>query len=122
MIDHVAMGVSRLEASATFFLKALAPLGVRVVMTAPKAVGLGQNGAPCLWLDGKLTCPAAMHIAFSAESRAQVDEFYRRAIAAGGQDNGQPGIRAAYHPDYYAAFVIGPDGHNVEVVCRRREP
>ena len=119
MFDHIGVGVTDLRASKAFFLKALSPLGVGVVMEFPEAVGLGQEQKPSFWLAATDGVPLPIHIAFVANDRRQVDEFYRQALAAGGKDNGPPGIRAHYHPDYYGAFVIGPDGHNVEVVCHR---
>ena len=92
----------------------------RLGATDDDAAGLGRAQKPSLWLgtatEGK---PLPLHIAFAADNRNQVDEFYRQALAAGGKDNGPPGIRPHYHPNYYAAFVIGPDGHNLEVVCHR---
>lgn len=120
MFDHIGLGVSDLKASKAFFLKALSPLGVGVLMEFPEAVGLGQGeNKPSFWLGAAGGKPSPIHIAFAADRRAQVDEFYRLAMAVGGKDNGAPGIRAHYHPDYYGAFVIGPDGHNVEVVCHQ---
>ena len=119
MLDHIGIGVSDLEASKMFFLQALAPLGIRMVMEFPDAVGLGPPSKPAFWLspiDGK---PTQLHLAFIADNHSQVDEFYRRAIAAGAEDNGAPGLRPHYHANYYAAFVIGPDGHNVEAVCHK---
>jgi catechol 2,3-dioxygenase-like lactoylglutathione lyase family enzyme len=121
MFDHIGIGVSDLSASKKFFLETLAPLGVGVVMELSDAVGLGQGRKPSFWLGAAEARPAPLHLAFVAENRAQVDEFYRRALAAGGKDNGAPGLRPHYHATYYAAFVIGPDGHNVEVVCHRAE-
>lgn len=120
MIDHIAIGVGDLEVSKAFFVRALAPLGMSVVADAPKAVGLGRDGIPIFWLDAKLVQTPPLHLAFVAENHAQVDAFYREALAAGGRDNGAPGLRLDYHPDYYAAFVTCPEGHNVEAVCRRR--
>jgi catechol 2,3-dioxygenase-like lactoylglutathione lyase family enzyme len=117
MFDHVAFGVSDYAASRAFFLKALQPLGVAVVMEGPYGLGLGQKNKPSLWMYQSSEKPARLHLAFAAENRKQVDEFYRAALAAGGKDNGAPGLRPHYHPTYYAAFVIGPDGHNIEVVC-----
>jgi len=120
MFDHLGFGVSNLEASTTFFLAALAPLRVELVMKGPDgSVGLGRDGKPSLWLYESRTAPAPLHIAFVAESRAQVDAFHAAALAAGAQDNGGPGLRPHYHPNYYAAFVVGPDGHNVEAVIHR---
>ena len=119
MFDHIGIGASDLTTSKKFYLEALAPLGVVAVMEFPDAAGLGTPGKPSFWLSAAEAKPAPLHLAFTAERRAQVDEFYRRALAAGAKDNGGPGLRPHYHPDYYAAFVIGPDGHNVEVVCHK---
>jgi catechol 2,3-dioxygenase-like lactoylglutathione lyase family enzyme len=120
MLDHMGIGVTDLEASRRFFLQALAPFGFRQIMEADRAVAFGRGEYPEFWIDTKYQS-LHVHLAFKADNQAQVDEFYRRALAAGGKDNGAPGIRAHYHPDYYAAFVIGPDGHNIEAVCRRLE-
>lgn len=120
MFDHIGIGASNLEASKAFFLEALAPLGVTVAMEAGDAVGLGRDRKPSFWLGASTEKCTPLHLAFTAENRRQVDEFYRRALAAGGKDNGPPGLRPHYHADYYAAFVIGPDGHNVEAVCHKR--
>ncbi len=119
MFDHIGIGVSDLKASKAFFLKALSPLGVVVVMDVVDATGLGRDQKPFLWLGAADGDPSSVHIAFAAENRRQVDEFYRQALAAGGEDNGPPGLRPQYHANYYAAFVIGPDGHNIEAVCHR---
>lgn len=119
MFDHIGLGVSDPQASKTFYLRALAPLGVAVVMEGPYGVGLGRKGKPSFWLHRATEKPAPLHLAFAAGDRRQVDEFHRAALAAGGTDNGPPGLRPHYHPSYYAAFVIGPDGHNVEAVCHR---
>jgi catechol 2,3-dioxygenase-like lactoylglutathione lyase family enzyme len=121
VFDHIEIGVTNLEASKAFFLEALAPLGVAVAMEVSDAVGLGQDHKPSLWLGAAAVKPAPLHLAFAAENRAQLDEFHRRALTAGGKDNGPPGLRPHYHANYYAAFVIGPDGHNVEVACHTPE-
>lgn len=121
MLDHIGIGATNLKASKAFFLAALAPLGVSVVKEIPEAVGLGRDGKPSFWLGASEVQCGPLHLAFTAETRTQVDDFYRRAIAAGGKDNGPPGLRPQYHPNYYGAFVIGPDGHNVEAVCHRPE-
>jgi len=121
MFDHVGFGVTNLAESKAFFLKALQPLGVSVVMEGPYGVGMGQKNKPSLWLFATKEHPARLHIAFTAETRKQVDEFYRAAMSAGGKDNGPPGLRPHYHANYYGAFVIGPDGHNVEAVCHKPE-
>jgi catechol 2,3-dioxygenase-like lactoylglutathione lyase family enzyme len=119
MLDHIALGVTNLAQSKAFFLEALRPLGVEVAMEGRYGVGIGRNNKPSLWLFETQEHPAHLHLAFSAENRRQVDEFYNAAMAAGGKDNGAPGLRPHYHPNYYGAFVIGPDGHNVEAVCHK---
>lgn len=120
MFDHVKFGVTDFAASKAFFLAALAPLGVEVVSEGSPAYGVemcakGQSSS--LIVHQTDETPAHLHIAFVAKTRAQVDAFHRAALAAGGRDNGAPGLRPHYHANYYAAFVIGPDGHNVEAVC-----
>ena len=118
MFDHVKFGVSDYAAGKAFFLKALEPLGVAVVLEGPLGVELGSKGkSSSLCLFQTEEKPAHLHLAFTAENRQQVEAFYRAALEAGGKDNGAPGLRPHYHANYYAAFVIGPDGHNVEVVC-----
>lgn len=122
MFDHIGLGVGSYAESRAFYLAALTPLGVGIVMEGQYGLGLGTNGKPWFWLHEKTAQqPAPMHIAFTAQTRAEVDAFYKAALAAGGKDNGAPGIRPHYHPDYYGAFVIGPDGHNVEAVCHKAE-
>ena len=119
MFDHVKFGVSDYAASKAFFLAALEPLGVAVVAEGSPAYGIElsppkSQASLCLFqTDAK---PAPLHLAFAAANRQQVDAFYRAALAAGGKDNGPPGLRPHYHANYYAAFVIGPDGHNIEAV------
>lgn len=121
MFDHLGFGVTNLAESKAFFLKALQPLGVEIAMEGPYGVGLGLDQKPYLWLSKTHEAPAHLHIAFVAASRAQVDAFYKAALTAGGKDNGAPGLRPQYHPNYYGAFVIGPDGHNIEAVCHKPE-
>jgi catechol 2,3-dioxygenase-like lactoylglutathione lyase family enzyme len=122
MFDHVAFGVSDYAASKAFFLKALEPLGVAVVLEGPLGVELSRAGGKAsLCMNQTEEKPARLHLAFTAESRQQVQAFHRAALQAGGKDNGAPGLRPHYHANYYAAFVIGPDGHNVEVVCHEPE-
>jgi catechol 2,3-dioxygenase-like lactoylglutathione lyase family enzyme len=124
MLDHIGFGVSDYARSKTFYEKALAPLGIGIVMEVTPAqgadhdaIGLGKDGEPFFWFArGDV---ARMHVAFAAQTRAEVDAFYRAAIAAGGKDNGTPGLRPHYHPNYYGAFVLDPDGHNIEAVCHR---
>ena len=118
MFDHILFGASDYEASKAFFLKALEPLGIAVLSEGPLGVEMSAPGSHVsLCIGPAKEPPARLHIAFVARTREQVDAFHRAALAAGGQDNGAPGLRPTYHPNYYAAFVIGPDGHNVEMVC-----
>jgi catechol 2,3-dioxygenase-like lactoylglutathione lyase family enzyme len=123
MFDHVKFGVSDYAVSKAFFLKALEPLGVVVVAEGSPNYGveLSPNGKASLCLHQTEEQPAHLHLAFTAGNRQQVDAFYHAALAAGGKDNGAPGLRPHYHANYYAAFVIGPDGHNIEVVCNEPE-
>ena len=120
MFDHVKFGVSDFAASKAFFLKALEPLDVVVVGEGAPTYGVElapKEGKVSLCLYQTDVKPAPLHLAFVAENRQQVEAFYRAALEAGGKDNGAPGVRPHYHANYYAAFVIGPDGHNVEMVC-----
>lgn len=121
MFDHVKFGVTNYEASKAFFLKALEPLGAKMLSEGPPAYGveIGSKGDATLCLFQTKEKPAHLHLAFRAENRQQVDDFYRAALEAGGKDNGAPGLRPQYHANYYAAFVIGPDGHNIEAVCNK---
>ena len=123
MFDHVKFGVSDYAASKAFFLKALEPLGVAVVSEGPPTYGveLSAKGEASLCLYQTEEKPAPLHLAFTAENRQQVEAFYRAAMEAGGKDNGAPGLCPDYHANYYAAFVIGPDGHNIEAVCHEPE-
>ena len=123
MFDHVKFGVSDYAASKAFFLKALEPLGVTVATEwPPDGVELSQPmGQVSLCLYQTQEKPAHLHLAFVAESRQQVEAFYRAALEMGGKDNGPPGLRPQYSANYYAAFVIGPDGHNIEAVCHESE-
>lgn len=123
MFDHVKFGVSDYAASKAFFLKALAPLGVMVIAEGSPSYGveLSSGGETSLCLFQTEDKPAHLHLAFMAETRQQVEDFYRAALKAGGKDNGAPGLRPQYNAHYYAAFVIGPDGHSIEVVCHTNE-
>ena len=122
MFDHVGFRVRTLEASRKFYLAALAPLGFGVAMEGNFGVGLGQDGKPELWLSPGDPAASPLHIAFAARNRAEVDAFHAAALAAGGKDNGAPGLRPHYHPNYYGAFAIDPDGHNIEAVCHSAGP
>jgi catechol 2,3-dioxygenase-like lactoylglutathione lyase family enzyme len=116
-IDHIGVTVSDYEASKAFFTSALAPLSISLVTETHGWAGFGKDGKPEFWVGQGATAHAPMHIAFLAATREQVRAFYKAALAAGGKDNGGPGIRAHYHPHYFGAFVIGPNGHNIEAVC-----
>jgi catechol 2,3-dioxygenase-like lactoylglutathione lyase family enzyme len=124
MIDHIGLVVSNFDASKAFYAKALAPIGYQLIMDVTAemtgknpAAGFGVPSKPDFWLSGGGSNIQPVHVALRADKRAAVDAFYKAAVAAGGRDNGAPGIRAKYHPDYYAAFVLDPDGHNIEAVC-----
>ena len=125
MIDHVGIPVSDIARSTEFYLNALEPLGISIVMEVSAeqtghgaAVGFGANFKPFFWIGGAGGLGVGhVHVAFAAPSRAAVDAFYRAAITAGGKDNGKPGLRPHYHENYYGAFVLDFDGHNIEAVC-----
>jgi catechol 2,3-dioxygenase-like lactoylglutathione lyase family enzyme len=124
MIDHTGLSVSDPARSRSFYEAALAPLGYRVLMDLPKEItggvmvlGMGVPPKPDFWLHEGTPQQPPLHVAFRAETRAQVDAFYRAALAAGGVDNGPPGPRPHYHEHYYGAFVRDPDGHNIEACC-----
>jgi len=121
IIDHIGLAVSNYEESKAFFTQALAPLGIQLVMEVEGWAGLGRSGKPEFWFGTHSQKQNPMHIAFVAENRAQVNAFYEAALKAGAKDNGPPGVREIYHPNYYGAFVIGPDGHNIEAVCHQPE-
>lgn len=124
MFDHVKFGVTDFAASKAFFLKALEPIGVVVVGEGVPTYGVElcqPHGTVSLCLFQTDEKPAHLHIAFAAQTRQQVDAFHRAALAAGAKDHGAPGLRPHYHANYYAAFVIGPDGHNIELVCHAPE-
>jgi catechol 2,3-dioxygenase-like lactoylglutathione lyase family enzyme len=116
MIDHVTLRVRDLAAAKAFYLAALAPLGYRLGMEFPEGAGLGVAGKLDFWL---VQDPEArpQHLAFSSADRAGVEAFHAAALSAGGRDNGPPGLRLEYHPNYFGAFVFDPSGHNVEAVC-----
>jgi catechol 2,3-dioxygenase-like lactoylglutathione lyase family enzyme len=119
MLDHVTIGVSDIEQSMKFYDRALHPLGIaRLYGDGERFAGYGISPKAFFWIGSRNAPQTGAHIAFAAQDRATVDRFHDEAIAAGGKDNGQPGIRPHYHPDYYGAFVLDPDGHNIEAVCR----
>jgi catechol 2,3-dioxygenase-like lactoylglutathione lyase family enzyme len=113
-VDHVGIAASDYEKSKAFYTAALAPLGLTPLADFGVAAGFGAD-VPFVWLSGGN--PGHAHLAFRAESRKLVDDFYAAAIKAGGKDNGKPGVRTEYSENYYAAFVLDPDGHNIEAVC-----
>jgi catechol 2,3-dioxygenase-like lactoylglutathione lyase family enzyme len=125
LIDHITLVVSDYDRSKEFYEKALAPLGVTMLMEFGKGCGFGRERKPDFWIgQGPMTfhtpeqvkIVTPVHIAFAARSREEVESFYAAAIAAGAKDFGKPGVREIYHPRYYGAFVLDPDGHNVEAV------
>lgn len=130
MIDHITLLVKDYDRSRDFYIAALAPLGYALIteitremipdLPFEKAGGLGADGKPDLWLRPSASV-VPTHLAFSASRRGLVDAFHAAALAAGAEDNGPPGLRPQYHPNYYGAFVIDPDGYNVEVVCHAPE-
>ena len=130
MLDHIGIPVSDFAGAKAFYAQALAPLGIELVMevTAERtgkgsAAGFGSGGKPYFWFGDDGAPPPGLHshVAFVADSRAQVDAFHRAALNAGGRDNGAPGVRPHYHEHYYGAFVLDPDGHNIEAVCHLPE-
>lgn len=129
MIDHVGFKVSDFDASKAFYERALAPLGYGLVMevtpemtgTDSRHAGFGAAGKPSFWIGTGDATQGGLHIALMARSRRDVDAFHAAALAAGATDHGAPGLRPIYHPNYYGAFVLDPDGHNIEAVCHSPE-
>ena len=127
MLDHVGFAVADAERSRLFYERALAPLGITLVMSVTPqqtesggtAHGFGSDGKPYFWFGDNERVGEGTHVAFAAGTRAEVDAFHQAALAAGGRDNGAPGLRPLYHPNYYGAFVLDPDGINLEAVCHR---
>ncbi|MCX7063645.1 MAG: VOC family protein [Proteobacteria bacterium] len=117
ILDHITVSVANFERSKDFYERALKPLGITVAAQFDGFAGMGKNGRPQFWFAAGTVGAHKTHIAFVAQTRAEVDAFYAAAIAAGGRDNGKPGVRTLYHPTYYGAFVFDPDGYNVEAVC-----
>jgi len=121
MLDHVGFAVSDYARSKAFYEQALVPLGLSLLMEpVAQAAGFGKDGKPFFWIEaqgGAVT--GRLHIAFAADDRATVDAFHAAALEAGAKDNGVPGVREIYHPNYYGAYVLDPDGHNIEAVCHR---
>ncbi len=128
MIDHTGLTVSDLARSKTFYQKALAPIGYTLIAEIPAALtgrgdsaGFGVAPKPDFWVGAGQANVPHVHVAFRVDSRAEVDAFYKAALAAGGRDNGPPGLRPHYHPNYYSAFIFDFDGHNIEAVCHNAE-
>lgn len=129
MIDHTGVGVRDFEKSKKFYQQALAPLGYTLILEfgpeitgSVSVAGFGEPPKTDFWINEGQPQKPHVHVAFRAKTRKQVDEFYRAALDAGGKDNGAPGPRAHYHPDYYGAFVLDLDGHNIEAVCHETKP
>jgi catechol 2,3-dioxygenase-like lactoylglutathione lyase family enzyme len=127
MIDHIGFPVSDYPRAKALYEKALAPLGYVLIMEVQQdtndapAAGFGAGGKPDFWIGGEGGLNKPVHIAITAKDRPAVDAFYKAAIGAGAKDNGPPGLRPHYHPNYYGAFVLDPDGHNIEAVCHAPE-
>jgi catechol 2,3-dioxygenase-like lactoylglutathione lyase family enzyme len=120
MIDHISLRVQDFSRAIDFYKSALAPLGYKVLMEFPNVAGLGANGKADLWIMQSEQQPSPTHIAINGE-RPQIQAFHEAALTSGGTDNGPPGLRLDYHPNYYAAFVLDPEGNNIEVVCHAPE-
>ena len=118
-LDHIGFTVADFAKSKAFYLAALAPIGMDVVSAGDDWALMGRDGRPEFWFGSSGTPPGPIHLAFSARTREEVQAFHAAALAAGGRDNGAPGIRGHYHPNYYGAFVFDPDGHNIEAVCHQ---
>ena len=120
MIDHISLRVQDFSRAVDFYKSALAPLGYKVLMEFPNVVGMGADGKADLWIMQSEQSPSPTHIAINGE-RPQIEAFHSAALISGGTDNGPPGLRLDYHPNYYAAFVLDPEGNNIEVVCHAPE-
>jgi catechol 2,3-dioxygenase-like lactoylglutathione lyase family enzyme len=119
MLDHVTIGVSNIERSKAFYDRALRPLDIeRTCAEGDTFAGYGIDDKAFFWIGLRESVSSSVHIAFAAKDRAVVDVFHAAALAAGGRDNGAPGLRPRYHANYYGAFILDPDGHNIEAVCR----
>jgi catechol 2,3-dioxygenase-like lactoylglutathione lyase family enzyme len=123
VIDHVGVNVKDFAESRRFYERALEPLGYRVLVAFDEwnAAGFGQDRKPDFWVAQREPLGTGTHVAFTCDDRATVDRFHAAALDAGGIDNGAPGLREHYHSTYYSAFVLDPDGNNVEAVCHRPE-
>ena len=118
MLDHVGFGVSDYGRSKAFYERVLAPLGMTLVLEVMSAAaGFGKGQKPFFWIEKQRPPVTELHVAFAVDDRATVDAWHASALAAGARDNGAPGVRAIYHPDYYGAYILDPDGNNIEAVC-----
>lgn len=121
IFDHILLTVTNVAKSKQFYASALAPLGITFIKEEDGYVGFGVNGKASFWICSGGDAQAPMHIAFIAPDRKSIDAFHDASIAVGGRDNGKPGLREYYQPNYYGAFVLDPDGHNIEAVCRKAD-
>lgn len=121
VFDHIGFNVSNFAEARQFLVKALAPLGISITKEGDGWAMVGRPGEGQLWFGSFGSSPGPIHVAFAASTREQVRQFHAAALAAGGKDNGAPGLRPHYHANYYGAFIIGPDGHNIEAVCHAAE-
>lgn len=121
IIDHIGIAIADYDRSKQFYQTVLATLGIELVIEVQGWAGFGKQDKAEFWFGPDEVIQPPMHIAFAAANRKQVDDFYRAALNAGATDNGEPGVREIYHSNYYGAFVIDPDGHNIEAVCHRAE-
>jgi catechol 2,3-dioxygenase-like lactoylglutathione lyase family enzyme len=117
MLDHVGLRVEDIDESRAFYRETLAPLGYALVYEGQGWAGFGADGMPDFWISGGGPVSPPVHVAFRAAGRTAVDLFHAAGLAAGGTDNGPPGLRPEYHKDYYGAFILDPDGNNIEAVC-----
>jgi catechol 2,3-dioxygenase-like lactoylglutathione lyase family enzyme len=117
VLDHIGFNVTDFPKAKDFLVRALQPLGIGITAEGEGWAMIGRQGEGQLWFGSFGNSPGPIHVAFAAKSRDEVRRFHEAALAAGGKDNGAPGLRPQYHANYYGAFVIGPDGHNIEAVC-----
>jgi catechol 2,3-dioxygenase-like lactoylglutathione lyase family enzyme len=121
MYDHIGLRTRHFKATEAFYFKLLPTLGIARIAKYPDAAGFSDGGKETFWIGASKKAPSSVHLAFGARTRAEVDKFYKKALQLGAKDNGPPGLRPDYGPNYYAAFILDPDGNNVEAVCHRRK-
>lgn len=119
MIDHIGLRTKKFDVLTKFYETTLAPLGWTKLVQFDGGAGFGRDGNPTLWIGASSAAPSSVHLAITSETRKAVDDFYAAAVASGAADNGKPGLRPDYHAAYYAAFVVDPDGNNIEAVCHQ---